>query len=111
MSDPRDTWPVAASVRLYRMLLAAYPARFRCAFGAEMAQAFRDVCREEYRWCGAFAVLRLWPRTLGDLARSAAAERFDKLRRPGRGRRRRWHALQSHAVVYGAYTTASASFP
>lgn len=111
MNAPRDTWPVAASVRLYRMLLAAYPARFRCAFGAEMAQAFRDVCREEYHRRGAFAVLRLWPRTLGDLVRSAAAERFDKLRRPRRGRLRQWRRLRSHAVLYGAYTTASAPLP
>src|SRR5690349_2597778 len=111
MSAPHDPWPVAASVRLYRLLLAAYPARFRCAFGAEMAQAFRDVCREEYHRRGAFAVLRLWPRTLGDLVRSAAAERFDKLRRPRRGRLRQWRRLRSHAVLYGAYTTASASFP
>jgi len=109
MSAPHDPWPVAASVRLYRLLLAAYPARFRCAFGAEMAQAFRDVCREEYRWRGAFAVLRLWPRTLGDLARSAAAERFEKVRRPGR--RRRWREPRRHALLYGAYTTAAASFP
>jgi hypothetical protein len=79
----------AASVRLYPMLLAAYPRRFRCRFGGEMAQAFRDACREAYRRRGVLAVFQLWPRTLGDLVRSAAAERFDKLRRPGHGRRMR----------------------
>lgn len=106
---PRDAWPVAASVHLYRLLLAVYPARFRCRFGAEMARTFRDACREAYRRRGAPAVPRLWPGTLGDLVRSAAAERFDKLRRPGR--RRQWRRLQSHAVLYGAYTTAAAPFP
>ena len=111
MSASRDPWPVAASARLYGALLAAYPARFRCEFGAEMLQVFRDASRETYRRRGPFAVLRLWPRTLGDLARSAAAERFDKLKRPGRGRRRQWRRLRSHAILYGAYTTTSAHFP
>src|SRR5262245_16641905 len=88
MSASRLPWSVAASVGLYRLLLVLYPARFRCEYGEEMAQAFRDACREAYRRRGPLAVLRLWPGTLADLARTSAAERFDKLRPPGQGYRR-----------------------
>jgi hypothetical protein len=76
-------WPVTLSVRVYRLLLATYPRRFRREYGREMALAFRDCCRDAYRQDGSLALLRLWPRTLRDLAASAIGERFDGLVRPG----------------------------
>ena len=78
-------WPIALSARVYRLLLAAYPKRFRQEYGREMALAFRDCCRDAHRQGGSLALLRLWPRTLRDLAVSALGERFDGLVRP-RGR-------------------------
>jgi len=38
---------VSGSERLYRALLAAYPKEFRRAYGREMAQVLRCMCREE----------------------------------------------------------------
>jgi hypothetical protein len=99
MSDSRLPRSVAFADHVYRWLLVLYPRRFRCQFGAEMAQAFRDVCREAYRRRGALAVLWLWPRTLGDLVRSAAAERFEKVRRPGHGWRMRARLFRRWALA------------
>ncbi len=35
------------SGQLYELLLMAYPREFRSEYGPQMAQAFRDLCREE----------------------------------------------------------------
>jgi hypothetical protein len=67
------------SDRVYRWLLAAYPAEFRQRFGLEMAQVFRTCCRASYNSSGAAGVLRLWLPTLWDWAWSAAGERFASL--------------------------------
>ena len=50
----------AASIseRVYRALLVAYPKEFRCEYGQQMAQAFRDLCQKEL---GAV----VWPGSLG----------------------------------------------
>ena len=53
--------------RLYRALLLCYPAEFRCEYGAEMAQAFRDRWREERNPV-------LWFEILADVALSASRE-------------------------------------
>ena len=66
------------SERVYRALLAAYPRRFRDAYGQQMEQTFRDLCREE-RWrAGLIGLARLWARTIVDLVSSAAVERLDE---------------------------------
>jgi lipopolysaccharide/colanic/teichoic acid biosynthesis glycosyltransferase len=62
------------SDRVYRLLLAAYPPRFRQDYGAQMAQLFRDCCRDMYRERGTAGLLCLWGRTLGDLAVTAMKE-------------------------------------
>ena len=66
---------MTASERIYRVLLQAYPARFREVYGPPMAQVFRDCCREAERRAGAAGVARLWLGILGDLAITAIAER------------------------------------
>ena len=70
---------VIVSDRVYRGLLAAYPAEFRRRYGPEMAQVFRTCCRTTYNSSGVGGVLRLWLPTLWDWARSAAGERFSSL--------------------------------
>ena len=45
ISDAAFTW----SDRCFRALLSLYPAEFRVRFGREMAQIFRDCCRDEAR--------------------------------------------------------------
>lgn len=67
------------SGRVYRILLAAYPAEFRQRYGSEMAQVFRTCCRAAYDSSGVRGVLRVWMLTLGDWAWSAASERFSSL--------------------------------
>jgi hypothetical protein len=61
------------SERVYRALLAAYPKEFRDAYGHQMVQTFRDLCRDELRRGGRRGLVRLWVRT--DLATTAVAER------------------------------------
>jgi hypothetical protein len=67
---------VSGSERLYRALLAAYPKEFRRAYGREMAQVFRSMCREEVVSGGSGGLVRLWVRTLLDLLATALAERI-----------------------------------
>jgi hypothetical protein len=66
-----------ASERVYRALLAAYPREFRDAYGQQMRQAFRDLCRQE-RWGGVMGLVRLWARTIVDLVSTAVVERIDE---------------------------------
>ena len=55
------------SDRIYRALLLAYPKEFREGYGAQMAQAFGDLRREEQRRGRAFGLAGLWFRTLLDV--------------------------------------------
>lgn len=59
-------------VRLYALLLWLYPARFRREYGDEMLRVLRERVRETR---GPDAVVWLWGWALGDLLRSALAER------------------------------------
>jgi hypothetical protein len=70
---------VSAADRLYGVLLRAYPAAFREAYGGEMALLFRDRRRDEG------AGPRFWLEMTVDLARSALPLRVEAMR----GRRAR----------------------
>jgi hypothetical protein len=74
---------MSRSERVYRVLLLAYPREFRRDCGTEMVQAFGGLCTEEMRRGGALGLVRVWARTLPDLAATAFAER-------SRGMRDRW---------------------
>ncbi len=63
-----------ASAAIYCCLLWLYPAAFRRAYGAQMAQVFRDSCRQARQERGLPGVIILWLVTLVDLLRSALAE-------------------------------------
>lgn len=67
-----------ASVAIYRCLLRLYPAAFRRAYGAQMAQVFRDSCRQAQQERGLPGVIILWLATLVDLLRSALAEHLSE---------------------------------
>ena len=69
------------SERVYRMLLVVYPAEFRRAYGSQMRQAFRDLCREEQRKEGKGRFVRLWSRTILDLGMTAFVEGINGLSR------------------------------
>ena len=62
------------SERVYRLLMRAYPKEFREMYGAQMEQAFRDLCREETRR-GGVGLARFWVRVGLDLVSSAIVER------------------------------------
>jgi hypothetical protein len=92
------------SNRLYSLLLAAYPAEFRHEYGAQMAQVFRDRCREEQRRRGggssSAGLARVWMETILDLARTAPEEH---LQNAGRGVRL-MKALLKIAAAIVVYT-------
>jgi hypothetical protein len=67
---------------VYRRLLVLYPVAFRRAYAAEMAQVFRDVCRDVWRQRGGWGVVALWIATLGDLATTTVVERLAERRQP-----------------------------
>jgi len=63
------------SDNLYRRFLRAYPAEYRQGFSEDMAQVFRDLCREIYEREGLVGFLELWLTTLFDLLKTAIEER------------------------------------
>jgi hypothetical protein len=63
------------SARTYRALLVAYPREFRREYGAQMEQAFLDLCRERRRAGEKIGLARLWTSTILDLASSVVVER------------------------------------
>ena len=66
--------------RIYRVLLVAYPDEFRRRYGAQMAQTFRDLCREQLERGGALAFARQSLRATADLAANALLERGRRMR-------------------------------
>ena len=79
MPERASNRTASISGRVYEALLVAYPKEFRRVYGPQMAQVFKDLCREERRG-GAFGITRLWVRTLLDLGASAFVERSKAMR-------------------------------
>jgi predicted permease len=77
----------ACGERIYRLLLALYPGRFRRAFGAELLAFQRQRLRDARRRDPGSGALLFWLAAYRDLLASAAAERLDAVR-PGRERHR-----------------------
>lgn len=69
---------VAVSVRVYQMLLAAYPTRFQQEYGPHMLQVFRDCCLQTVLQGGRSGLARLWAVTLLDVVQSAVSEHARK---------------------------------
>lgn len=61
---------------VYQKILIAYPAEYRNQFSEDMAQVFRDLCREIYEREGLAGFLGMWLSTLFDLVITAIAERL-----------------------------------
>jgi uncharacterized protein involved in exopolysaccharide biosynthesis len=68
------------SQAIYRRLLRAYPPRHRAAYGAAMAQLFRDQCRDAWTESPTWGLFKLWLRTLPDLASTSILERLAALK-------------------------------
>jgi len=66
---------MSRSERVYRLLLLVYPREFTRHYGEPMVQSFGDLCREEKRRGRASGLMKLWLRTVLDLAATAFVER------------------------------------
>ena len=86
------------SERLYRILLRAYPAGYRREYGEAMAQCFRDQLRAADT---AGARVRLWFRTMADLARSIPARYLECVPRSGDGARQALFFARFEAGSFG----------
>ena len=73
--------PVAMSVRIYKVLVRAYPAPFRLEYGDEMAHIFGELAADAVRRGGTAGLVATWFRVLGDLARTVPHEHYRDLRR------------------------------
>lgn len=71
---------LSLSVRLYRLLLFAYPPPFRQACGERLVRVFRDACRAALYQRGLSALIPLWGWTLSDLAWTAGCERWQRFK-------------------------------
>ena len=71
---------LAASEKIYGWLLRAYPPAHRAAYGAAMAQLFRDQCRDAWRESQNWGLLKLWLRVLPDLVSTSIRERLAALK-------------------------------
>jgi hypothetical protein len=74
--DPRS---ITISAGLYRALLRVYPRRFRAGYRDDMAQVFRDCCREAYREQGRVGLMHVWGLALLDLGKSAPKKHVTQL--------------------------------
>ena len=73
--------PVAVSEKIYRTFLRLYPEPHRREFGEQMAQLFRDQCRDAWKMGYHAGLLKLWMRTLPDLGKTCVVEQFNQIER------------------------------
>ena len=69
---------VTFSVRVYQILLSAYPSSFQQEYRPHMVQVFQDYCLRTIRHRGASGMLQLWMITLLDLVQSVITEHMQK---------------------------------
>ena len=78
IEKPMDIPLVSLSVRVYRLLLVAYPAKFKQEYGPHMLQVFGDYCTHVFRQNGVQGMFRLWAVTIFDLFQSLIEEHLQK---------------------------------
>jgi len=69
---------VRFSVRIYKVLLSAYPAEFQKQYGSDMLQVFQDHCLHSFRANGTDGMISLWGVTLIDFIQSLVTEHIQK---------------------------------
>jgi putative ABC transport system permease protein len=67
---------VRVSTRVYRILLGAFPRRFRDRFGPEIGETFDQLAQEAWSSAGFRGLARLWLKTFADLGRHGGGERL-----------------------------------
>lgn len=98
------------SNRIYQLLLAAYPSKFRRIYRGQMAQVFRDCCRDAYQQGGSGSVIVLWIVAFYDLATSALGEHISALVHDIEEKNMR-HALLSGKQEQAKFMISSQQFP
>lgn len=78
MGKSQEPGLVALSVKLYEVLMIAYPTHFRKEYGLQMTQVFRDCCLRAVRREGTNGIVELWAVTLLDLVQSVISEHAQK---------------------------------
>jgi len=78
ISKPVENPLIAVSVRIYQVLLVAYPIKFQQEYGSHMLQVFRDCCLRTFRQSGTNGMVRLWAVTFFDLVQSVVSEHTHK---------------------------------
>jgi hypothetical protein len=69
---------ISVSEKIYRQLLHLYPQAHRRDYAEQMAQLFRDQCRDAWRAKRSAGVLKLWLRVLPDIAKTSVIEQFNE---------------------------------
>ena len=78
IQESQDIASVVFSVRVYQLLLNAYPTKFQQEYGLQMAQVFQDCCLRALRQGGTNGMVRLWTITLFDIVQSVVSEHAHK---------------------------------
>jgi len=79
MPRPQTSRAVALSESTFRRLLLAYPRAHRDEYGEDMAQVFRDQCRDAWRESNNWGLAKLWLRVLPDVINTSLWERLSNL--------------------------------
>ena len=69
---------VAFSVKVYQVLLVAYPSKFQQEYSSQMVLVFQDCCLRAVRQGGTGGMVKLWAVTLLDLIQSIVSEHMHK---------------------------------
>jgi len=76
--NSQDIPSIVFSIRVYQLLLNAYPAKFQREYGSEMVQVFQDCCLRTLRQGGTSGMVKLWAVTIIDLIQSMVSEHTQK---------------------------------
>ena len=80
MNLPDTSKAVALSGKVFQRLLAAYPQAHREAYGAAMAQLFRDQCRDAWGESRGWGLTKLWLRVLPDVVGTSFLEHLESIK-------------------------------
>jgi hypothetical protein len=99
-----DNHVIAFSVRVYQVLLVAYPTKFRQEYGPHMSQVFRDCCLQVFEQDGVIGLLKLWAITLLDFVQSVISEHVQKEIQMRKEDREEITRLGGWALMLGGFT-------
>jgi hypothetical protein len=78
LTQPPQPAALLWSERLYKLILALYPRRYRYEYGVHMARTFRDSIRDQYHRHGLLGLIEVWGPTLIDAVFTAITEHLAK---------------------------------